>query len=134
MMLQPSIRVLLVDDDPVLTRTYALGLELEGFDVSTVDNGEAALDIVSAAPFDVVLLDLSLPGIDGFEVLEAMRERNRQPSPIVVMFSNFSDLGLIDHALRLGAAGWIYKLAVSPPTLAEKIREVVPARHPAPRR
>ncbi len=66
-------RVLVVDDDPQILRAVGTSLRARGYDVRTAGNGETALDALSSETVDVVILDLSLPGIDGHEVIERLR-------------------------------------------------------------
>ena len=76
-------RILVVDDEPQIRRTLATNLRAGGFDVELAETGEAALAIIAAKPLDLVLLDLGLPGIDGIEVITAVRRTN--DLPIVVL-------------------------------------------------
>lgn len=67
------VRALVVDDEPALVRVVAAYLEREGFDVTTAGDGRAALDLARADPFDVVVLDVTMPGLDGLEVCRQLR-------------------------------------------------------------
>ena len=68
-----SARVLVVDDDPQILRTVRTNLGGHGYDVTTAPNGETALERLSGDAFEVVILDLSLPGMDGHEVIRRVR-------------------------------------------------------------
>ncbi len=72
-------RILLVDDDQALAAMLCEFLELQGFSVATVHDGETALVRVAEVPPDLVVLDVMLPGIDGFEVLKRLRDRHDLP-------------------------------------------------------
>lgn len=72
-------RVLVVDDDPQILRAVRTNLRGHGYEVSTAPNGETAVDAVSANPIDLVILDLSLPGIDGHEVIKRVRAFSAVP-------------------------------------------------------
>lgn len=76
--------VLLVDDDPAIRRTVAAGLELEGFDVVPASGGRAALEAAARVNPAVILLDLSMPDLDGLEVLERLRAGGDQV-PVCVL-------------------------------------------------
>lgn len=65
--------ILLVEDDPSLNRLLALVLRQAGFDVATVDDGEAALDYLAQKPADAMILDFNLPGINGMDVIRHVR-------------------------------------------------------------
>jgi two-component system, OmpR family, KDP operon response regulator KdpE len=68
-----SSRVLVVDDDAQILRAVRTGLQARGYEVATASNGETALDRLATEPADLVVLDLSLPGIDGHEVIRRLR-------------------------------------------------------------
>ena len=77
-------RVLVVDDEPEIRRALRTGLGYQDFDVRAVDSGEEALAQAASWRPDVVLLDLGLPGIDGFQVLQELRGRDRRAAVIVI--------------------------------------------------
>ena len=77
-------RVLVVDDEPEIRRALRTGLGYQDFDVRAVDSGEEALAQAATWRPDVVLLDLGLPGIDGFQVLQELRGRDRRAAVIVI--------------------------------------------------
>ncbi|HRF78762.1 MAG TPA: response regulator, partial [Flavobacteriales bacterium] len=73
-------RLLLVEDEDALRSTLRLNFELEGYDVTTVINGPDALERLRGAHYDVVVMDVMLPGMDGFSVVETIRlEGNSTP-------------------------------------------------------
>jgi DNA-binding response OmpR family regulator len=76
--------VLVVEDEPEIAFPLVRTLEREGYDVSTVDLGQLAIDAVAATPPDVVILDLGLPDMDGLEVCRAIREGNYQGAILIV--------------------------------------------------
>ena len=102
-----SQRLLLVEDDPVLARGLRFNLESEGYAVQHVDSGSAAIDAVAAEPPALVLLDLSLPDMDGLEVLRALRERGAPP-PIVCLTARAAETDVV-MALREGADDYVKK-------------------------
>ena len=77
-------RVLVVEDDAKLARALERGLGAEGYDVATAGDGDAALERAGAEPFDAVVLDLMLPGTDGFEVCATLRRRG-SPVPVLML-------------------------------------------------
>ena len=111
-----SIHVLVVDDVPVMAEHYAYDLKrVGGFHTMVAASGADALDVLSREPVDCVVLDLEMPGIDGFEVLRTMRQRSIE-TPVIV----YTGTGSYDRcvqAVRQGALGFIDK--------AERIERVV---------
>ena len=69
----PVVRVLAVDDDPMILRLLQLNLELEGHEVLIAEDGQRGLDAIRAERPDVVLLDVMMPDLDGFQVCAAVR-------------------------------------------------------------
>jgi len=80
-------RVLVVDDDPGVRKTLQVILAAEGFDVQTVACGEDALLACSPIPPDIVLLDVSMPGWDGYQVCERMRDSVEAPDMAIVFLT-----------------------------------------------
>lgn len=93
-------RVLYVDDIEPNRRLLSYGLSLCNFIVDTVETGEKALDRISAEKYDIVLLDLKLPGISGFEVFREIRERGHV-QPVIAVTASFTD-GIREEAKSLG--------------------------------
>jgi DNA-binding NtrC family response regulator len=101
-------RILVVDDVAPMAEQYAYDLKrLGGHEVETASSGQAALDRLGAGEIDCVILDLEMPGIDGFEVLRRLRH---QGSDIpVIVYTGTGDFDRCIQAIRLGAAGFIDK-------------------------
>ncbi|MBX3148054.1 MAG: sigma-54-dependent Fis family transcriptional regulator [Gemmatimonadales bacterium] len=101
-------RLLIVDDVPALAESYAYDLRrLAGHQVETVTNGPAALAALESGGVDCVLLDLEMPGIDGFEVLRELAHRGNE-TPVIV-YTGTGDFDRCIQAVRLGAVGFIDK-------------------------
>jgi two-component system OmpR family response regulator len=79
-------RVLLVDDDPVILRLLEVNFRLEGFETATASRGDLVLDAARASAPDAIVLDLMLPGLDGYEVLERLRaDASLASVPVVLL-------------------------------------------------
>jgi two-component system, OmpR family, KDP operon response regulator KdpE len=101
-----SGRILVVDDEPEMQRALRAGLGYRGFDVRAVGSGEDALTEAANWRPDVVLLDLGLPGLDGFATLERLRERSRAAVLVISVMPGESDKV---RALQLGADDYLVK-------------------------
>ncbi len=99
-------RVLVVEDDPSVRETATLVLQRAGLRVTTVDDGQKALESVAREDFDLVLLDVMLPLLDGFEVCRAVRRDSQVP---IVMLTARVDTADIVTGLELGADDYITK-------------------------
>ena len=100
-------RILLVEDDCVLAAALDLALTMDGIKVIAVGTGEEALDTLSSAEFSVLVLDIGLPGIDGFEVLARLRGK-RLTLPVIVLTANDDPAGRT-KAFSLGANEYLCK-------------------------
>jgi two-component system KDP operon response regulator KdpE len=99
-------RILVVDDDPQIVRALRTGLRSHGYEVVTAGNGETALDALTEGVFDIVVLDLGLPGIDGHEVIR--RLRSWSDVPVIVLSVRESQREKI-AALDAGADDFVVK-------------------------
>ncbi len=99
--------ILIVDDEAEIRESLQTLLELEGYRVDAADTGEDGLARLASDPFDLVLLDLALPGKNGMEVLEEIRERD--PQLAVIMITAYGTVENAVNAMRGGAANFIQK-------------------------
>jgi two-component system response regulator MtrA len=120
-------RVLLVEDDEALRETLALVLRASGMTVTEVGDGRSALDRFEADGADVVVLDVMLPGIDGFEVCRAIREHSSVP---IVMVTARDDARDVIRGLELGADDYVAKPFEAAVLLA-RLRAVLRRTQPA---
>ena len=100
-------RILLVEDEAHLRDVIRLNLDLEGYDVTSVNSGKSALEEVDSKRFDLVLLDIMLPEIDGFKVCESIRLRNMKV-PILIISAKGGSQDKI-QGLKLGADDYLAK-------------------------
>jgi response regulator RpfG family c-di-GMP phosphodiesterase len=105
----PSRRVLIVDDDEAARRLCRCTLEPVGYVCAEAPDGEAALDLAHGDAFDLLLLDLTLPGLDGYEVCRRLRERPPQPHVKVIIVSGRGDQDQLAEALSRGADDYVLK-------------------------
>jgi two-component system response regulator RegX3 len=110
-------RILVVEDEPAIRRALVYALEREAFDVDTIDDGGAALDAARAEPYDLVILDLVLPGRPGMDVCRELRAESSIPIVILTARDTETDRVL---GLELGADDYVTK----PFSLAELISRV----------
>ncbi len=99
--------ILIAEDDPRLSRSLTEQLQAEGFEPLPVYDGDMARRAIENRPFDLVLLDLSLPGFDGFALCELIRRKDRN-TPVIVLTA-FSDIDSKLNAFRLGADDYLVK-------------------------
>lgn len=109
--------ILVVDDEKNIRMTMVRALETSGFHVESASTGEEALLMLEASPFDLVFLDLKMPGIDGIEVLR--RTKQRWPLLRAVVITAHGNVDNAVEAMKLGAADFIQK-----PFTPQEIREL----------
>lgn len=121
-----SKTVFIIEDDVFLQGLEATKLKKEGFDIETAANGDEAFKIIEKkTKIDLVLLDLMLPGIDGFEILKRIKqEQNTSKAPVIV-FSNLSEEKDINKAKKMGANEFMVKSNFNLDELTQKVRELI---------
>jgi two-component system NtrC family response regulator len=102
-----TIRLLIVDDEVEFLDSIAARLEMRDFDVTTATDGEAALDAARHRRFDVALLDLKMPGLDGHEVLDLLKREHRFLE--VIILTGHGSVGSAVECTKLGAFDYLEK-------------------------
>jgi CheY-like chemotaxis protein len=106
---QDELRVLFVDDDPILREFALVHLGADKVEVKAVGDGDEALALLAEWPADIVLLDLEMPRLDGFEVLRALGESERLRELPVIVVTGREDIAAIDRAYAAGATSFVSK-------------------------
>lgn len=117
-----SHKIVLIDDDEVTVRMYTLQFASPELTLLTAPNGQEGLALVKKEKPDLVLLDLKLPDMEGFEVLKALKADARLKSIPVMVFSNAQKTSNAEKALKLGAVEFVMKTKVLPNEMANKIK------------
>ena len=100
-------RIMVVDDEEALRTVLSSELEGEGYEVGSAGDGQEAIDILTKQEFDLILLDIKMPNVDGFEVLKFVKDRH--PKTKVVMLTGFADLKNAIESKKLGAEDFVSK-------------------------
>jgi len=115
-------RILVVEDEPGIAFALKTDLMTEGYDVHVVANGNTAVDLAASEPFDLILLDVMLPGKDGFEVCRSLR-RSGLHTPIILLTAKTQEAEKV-LGLELGADDYVTK-PFSPRELRARIKAVL---------
>ena len=98
--------IMVVDDEQAILRLLSRTLEPEGYGVVVADNGRSALELLEDCRPDLVILDIMMPGLDGFQVLDLIRQRSNVP---VIMLTARCEVTTLRDALSLGADDYVRK-------------------------
>jgi CheY-like chemotaxis protein len=123
----PKKTVLLIEDDGFLASIYSQKLEFEGFEVSFATNGEDGLKLAQKEPPDLILLDILMPRMDGFEVLEKLKADPETKNIKVLVLSNLGQKEDVERCLKLGADGYVIKAHSLPHETVKRIKEILNA-------
>jgi len=115
-------KILIIEDDRFLRELISKKLTKEGFEVSEAIDGEEGIKKIKSEKPDLILLDLILPGIDGFEVLSKMKDDPTVSSIPVIILSNLGQKEDVEKGLKLGAVDYLIKAHFTPGEIIEKIR------------
>ena len=117
-------KVLVVDDEPDITRLVKFTLERKNFEVYTADNGENALSIASQERPDLILLDVTMPVLDGYETCRRLKSNPETQTIPVVMLSARSQQAEIETGIEAGAVDYVKK-PFSPKEVIDKVEEIL---------
>ncbi|OGZ44367.1 MAG: hypothetical protein A3J55_03325 [Candidatus Ryanbacteria bacterium RIFCSPHIGHO2_02_FULL_45_17b] len=119
------MKLVIVEDDKFLRDLIVRKLSSEGFLVKEATTGEEGLQVLREDPPQLVLLDILLPGMSGYEVLEAMQKNEQLKSIPVVMLSNLGQKEEVARAESLGAKDFLIKAKYTPGEIVTRIKEIL---------
>lgn len=117
--------ILIVEDDLFLAEIYQKKFEMEGFKVSMANDGEKAVTDIKKKMPDLVLLDILLPKLDGFSVLEAIKSDNASKDIPVILLTNLGQQDDVQRGLEKGAADYLIKTHFKPSEVVDKVRKLL---------
>jgi DNA-binding response OmpR family regulator len=120
-----AYKILVVEDDKFLRELISQKLTREGYDVKEAIDGEDGVVKVKEEKPDIILLDLILPGMDGFEVLAKIKDDPEVENIPVVILSNLGQRDDVERGLKLGAVDFLIKAHFTPGEIIEKIEKVM---------
>ena len=119
------MKILLVDDDVFLRDMYATKFKELGHDIVTAESGTRALELLKEKAFDVIVLDMIMPGMSGIEVLNSIQSLKITPQPISIILSNQGGSEEIDAAKAAGASGYIIKAELIPSEVVAEVERII---------
>jgi DNA-binding response OmpR family regulator len=121
--------ILVAEDDSFLRKLLCEKLKHEGFEFFAVTNGQEALDFLKNNKPMLMLLDLMMPTVDGFQVLESIRQEERMKDLPVIILSNVADKHLVERIQKLGADDYLVKAHFVLEEIMERINSVLKKRY-----
>lgn len=116
--------IILVEDDPLLIDIYSTKLQQSGFFVRVVDRAEKAVATIAEEKPDLVLLDIVLPHVDGWDILQQLQASEELKNIPVIILSNLGQKEEIEKGLNLGALKYLIKAHYTPSEIVEEIKKL----------
>lgn len=118
-------RVLLIEDDPFLSEIYVAKFSESGFEVLIAQDGALGLAKIKEQAPDVIVLDIVMPNMDGFEILRALKQDPKAKYIPVVILSNLGEQENVQKGLDLGAVAYIVKAHYTPTEVVARVTEIL---------
>ena len=118
-------QILLVEDDPFLIDIYTTKFKEMGFVIDVAQDGSQALRKILENDIELVLLDIVLPHVDGWEILKKIREEKDLKDLKVVILSNLGQKSEVDKAFALGATKYLIKAHYTPSEVVEEVKKIL---------
>ena len=116
-------KILIVEDEQAIGKALQLKLTHEGFEVDLVSDGQKALDSLGSGEYALMLMDLVMPNVDGFELLTKMQ--STEGAPKVIVLSNLSQAEDAEKARSLGASGFFIKSDTPLNVIVEEVKKAI---------
>lgn len=128
-------KIILVEDEDYIRELYIRQLTKAGFQVKSAADGTSGLNLLKTEAFDLLLLDIMLPGMNGLQLLREFKIQNPKSQMIVVLLTNLGQEAVIKEAFELGAQAYIVKASYTPEQVINEVKNALtgqPAGVPTP--
>ncbi|MBI2593938.1 response regulator [Candidatus Daviesbacteria bacterium] len=119
------MKVLLVEDEEFIRDLFKRQLDLSGFTTDAFGTGQDGLAAISKNAYDLVLLDIMLPDINGLQILQTIRQNSATKNIVVVLLTNLGQDAVIKQGFELGADGYLVKAAYTPDQIVQEVKNIV---------
>jgi DNA-binding response OmpR family regulator len=119
------MKVLLVEDEEFIRDLFKRQLDLSGFTTDAFGTGQDGLNAISKNAYDLVLLDIMLPDINGLQILQSIRQNPNTKSVAVVLLTNLGQDAVIKQGFELGADGYLVKAAYTPDQIVQEVKNIM---------
>jgi DNA-binding response OmpR family regulator len=118
-------KILLVEDDSMIVEMYKLRFEEEGFEVTVTEKGSEAIELANSLKPDIILLDIILPEVDGFNILQSLKSEEKTKSLPILMLTNLAQESDKEKAISMGANDYLVKSQHTPSDVLQKVKEII---------
>lgn len=125
-------KILLVEDEEYIRDLYKRQLELEGLSTDAFGVGQDGLAAVSKNKYDLILLDIMLPDINGLQILQKLKQNEASKNIPVVLLTNLGQDAVIKQGFELGAEGYLVKTAYTPNQIVQEIKNILAKKEAQP--
>ncbi len=118
-------KILIVEDDPFISDMYATKFQMKGYMVGLAKNGREAMEEIKKEKPDIILLDVLMPRMDGYEFLEKFKKKKEFGNIPVIILTNLGQKREVEKGLSLGADDYIIKAYFTPKEVVEKVENLL---------
>lgn len=119
------MKVLLVEDEEFIRDLFKRQLDLSGFSTDAFGTGKDGLAAISKNAYDLVLLDIMLPDVNGLQILQNIRQNQATKDVVVVLLTNLGQDAVIKQGFELGADGYLVKAAYTPDQIVQELKNII---------
>lgn len=120
-----SKKILLVEDEDFIRDLYVRQLTKEGFTVKSAVDGQSGLALLKAEGFDLLLLDIMLPGMNGLQLLREFKTQNPNSHMITILLTNLGQEAVIKEGFELGAQAYLIKASYTPDQVVSEVKNAL---------
>lgn len=118
-------KIMIIEDETFIADLYSLQFQKVGFKVRVANNGTDGLKALEEEPFDILLLDIMLPDINGLEILRQWKLKHPSAPMIVLLLTNLGQDAVIKEAFTLGAQGYLIKSSLTPVQVVNEVNNAL---------
>ncbi len=124
-------KILLVEDEDFIRELYVRQLTKEGFEIKSAADGQTGLNLLKTEVFDLLLLDIMLPGINGLQLLREFKTLNPNSKMITILLTNLGQEAVIKEGFELGAQAYLIKASYTPDQVVTEVKNALFGDKPA---
>ena len=128
-----SKKILLVEDEDFIRELYVRQLTKAGFQVKSAVDGQSGLNMLNAEAFDLLLLDIMLPGMNGLQLLRTFKTQHPNSPMITILLTNLGQEAVIKEGFELGAQAYLIKASYTPDQVVNEVKNALAGQPPPPK-